>query len=95
MLADLTHDHFEGRAGQTFRATTGEGQILTLELTEVQVGNPAGDGHRTPFSIELVAADHVPQQTFQVEHDELGSFELFLVPLGPSEAGMRYEAVFG
>jgi hypothetical protein len=34
------------------------------------------------------------QQIYQVEHPTLGSFELFLVPVGPDEQGMCYEAVF-
>jgi hypothetical protein len=29
-----------------------------------------------------------------VEHTTLGRFDLFLVPLGPDDAGARYEAVF-
>jgi hypothetical protein len=34
------------------------------------------------------------QQLFGVEHDVLEPFVLFLVPIGPDDAGMRYEAVF-
>ena len=33
-----------------------------------------------------------PQRT--LEHDAMGSFDLFLVPLGPRDGGMMYEAVF-
>jgi hypothetical protein len=36
----------------------------------------------------------LPQMIYRVEHDELGAFELFLVPIGPDAEGMRYEAVF-
>ncbi len=34
------------------------------------------------------------QGTFDLEHDQIGSFALFLVPIGPDAEGMRYEAVF-
>jgi hypothetical protein len=36
----------------------------------------------------------LPQTTYRVEHDALGSFDLFLVPLQPDRGGARYEAVF-
>ena len=57
---------------------------------------PEGDQGRAPFSLEFTDPDpeHVPQQTVEVRHEELGEFPLFVVPLGPSENGMRYEAVF-
>ena len=29
-----------------------------------------------------------------VEHDEMGSCEIFLVPVGPDSVGMVYEAIF-
>jgi hypothetical protein len=35
----------------------------------------------------------VRQQICTLSHHDLGSFELFLVPLGPDERGMRLEAV--
>jgi uncharacterized protein DUF6916 len=31
----------------------------------------------------------------RVEHEELGALDVFLVPIGPDQAGMCYEAVFG
>lgn len=37
---------------------------------------------------------HVPQGIHRVEHEQLGSLEIFLVPLGPDQQGMRYEAIF-
>ena len=52
---------------------------------------------REPFSIEFHARTphHVPQQMFVVAHESMGTFDLFLVPLGPDAEGQRYEAVFG
>jgi len=29
-----------------------------------------------------------------MEHEKLGTFDLFIVPLGPDSAGMRYEVIF-
>jgi hypothetical protein len=99
MPDSLTHNDFQGRTGDTFTAKGQDGQELALEMTDVEVPDPGPDGHpdghRSPFWVEFVGAEHLPQQTFSVEHAELGTFDLFLVPLGPSDKGMRYEAVFG
>jgi hypothetical protein len=96
MLDKLTLDDFKDRVGETFTATAADGRVLTLTLTSVD-GLPARpEADRTPFSVEFrdEAQDHVPQQIVAVEHPQMGAFDLFVVPLGPSDQGMRYEAVF-
>jgi len=35
-----------------------------------------------------------PQRIYHIEHDGKGSFDLFLVPVGPRNGGMEYEAIF-
>ena len=103
MLDKLTVDDFKSRIGETFRATPQEGEPLELQLSradpspyveEEQAERPA---ERAPFSLEFHSPlpQHVPQQIFAIEHDEMGKFDLFLVPLGPDAEGHRYEAVFG
>ena len=45
----------------------------------------------------------MPQGIYRLEHEQLGTLEFFIVPVGPPEAAdseaagtaMRYEAVFG
>jgi hypothetical protein len=39
-------------------------------------------------------AQALPQDTYRVEHPQLGAFPLFLVPVGPKQADVWYEAVF-
>jgi hypothetical protein len=29
-----------------------------------------------------------------MEHEEIGAFDIFLVPIGPDEEGLLYEAIF-
>jgi hypothetical protein len=97
MLDKLTIDDFSGRIGETFAATAQEGHDLLLTLRSADaLYAPPGDQARTPFSLVFTDPDpeHVPQQTVDVVHEELGAFPLFVVPLGPSDDGMRYEAVF-
>ena len=95
MLETLTHNEFQGRQGETFAAKTGDGQTFDLELLDVDVKGTEPEGHRTPFSVFFKTDEHIPQQTVGVEHEEMGSFDLFIVPLGPLPGGMRYEAAFG
>ncbi len=97
MLDKLRIEDFSGRVGETFRATAEGERTLTLTLDAVEaLPRPVGDGGREPFSLEFhdEARDHVPQQTVAIEHDEMGSFDLFVVPLGPGPDGMRYQAIF-
>jgi hypothetical protein len=44
-----------------------------------------------PFDLRVPP---LPQHIYALEHTSLGKLELFLVPIGPDERGMRYQAVF-
>jgi hypothetical protein len=105
MLDKLTIDHFKEHIGSTFQATpTLGGDAFELELRRADpspfLGEESDEAKkergRDPFSVEFHSRlpQHEPQQIFDVEHEKLGKFELFLVPLGPDADGHRYEAVF-
>lgn len=70
---------------------------IEAELIEVsELGAPPFN-QRQPFSIVLRTRQknqYLVQAIYQVEHAEMGTLDLFLVPLGPDKEGMRYEAVF-
>ena len=36
----------------------------------------------------------LPQKLYTLQHDQMGEFEIFLVPLSQNDQGFRYEAVF-
>ena len=67
------------------------GQATETELVEAAATGQPGPG-RTPFSLvfRAPAGSLYPQAIYAVEHDELGSFEIFLVPIAED----LYEAVF-
>ena len=96
MLEDFTLATFADRLGDTFRVGEGAG-VLDLELVEVSAGVAREGAARVPFAIAFRGPPEpvLPQQIYRFEHDELGAFDLFIVPIGPGEAGMQYEAVFG
>ncbi|HEY7066457.1 MAG TPA: hypothetical protein VII06_33600 [Chloroflexota bacterium] len=99
MLESFTFATFAERLGEAFRAHAGDGPPLALELIEATdlSGGKAPADRRAPFSLVLRGplTPLLPQQIYRLEHDALGAFDLFIVPIGPDAHGMRYEAVFG
>ena len=37
---------------------------------------------------------YLPQYTYRLEHEALGTLEIFMVPVGRDKNGFRYEAIF-
>ena len=97
----LTLDDFTPLVGTAFTITFPDG---VFELTLVAV-EPLGtraprpdvpDFRTTPFSLVFLGplAPILPQQTWDLAHPALGTHGIFLVPIGPGQGRMRYEAVF-
>lgn len=100
MLDHLTHDDFARHLSERFEIALSDGERLALALDEVTplgAVTAAAGGGRRPFSLLFRHPRRdafLPQRTYQLEHPTLGTLALFLVPLGPDGAGMRYEAIF-
>jgi hypothetical protein len=102
MSADFTAETFEPHVGERFRIAAEEGEMIELELEEVTAGHDeatrsaSAAGLRPPFSIVVKGPFDplLPQKTYSLEHEELGSFDLFIVPIGRDPSGTQYEAVF-
>ena len=91
MSVELVTGTFEPHLGDTFTASPSHsGEPLALVLSSCAESPHARPDHPA-FSLTFEASDPTPreQQIFALEHAELGQFELFLVPLGPT----TYEAV--
>lgn len=97
MLASLTFGDFFERVGETFRVEGPSGAFpLTLvEATDLARRESPRPG-RCPFSVIFLGPPTpvLTQGIRALEHATLGRLEIFLVPIGPDAAGMRYEAVF-
>ncbi len=96
MLEDLTQVHFSQHLNETFRIGP-EDEAINAVLTEAKLlGSGGSDETRAPFSLVFRGPIEpaLPQGTYEVTNDAMGTLEIFLVPIGTSEAGMRYEAVF-
>lgn len=101
-LGSLTAADFAEQLTTVFRLQTGA-ETLPIELVEVRRATYADDpaavapaGRREPFNLLFRGprSPYARQGTHRLEHDRLGTLEIFLVPLGPDATGMRYEAVF-
>ena len=70
-------------------------QAATAELELVEVADGSAPGH-VNFSLLFRGPLQplLPQQIYPVEHDRLGRFDLFIVPVKRDAQGLYYEAVF-
>jgi hypothetical protein len=101
VLETFTLSTFAQYLGQKFRIGLDSAHRLEVELIEA---NSLGEGpsggeeskKRAPFSLVFRGPKDLllPQRIYPFEHEGLGSFPIFIVPIGVDENGLRYEAVF-
>ena len=90
---------FKEVVGSRFRIHWGTGDSAELELVSAEglKASSQRPGGREPFAL-IFRADstrfYLPQAVYRLDHEKVGSLEIFLVPVGPDEKGMRFEAVF-
>jgi hypothetical protein len=98
MTEPLTKDAFAPLLHKRFTLPDTPDQSLALELIEV-----SGDDHATAltkgheyFALKFRGPAQVflPQRTYRLAHEELGTHEVFLVPVAQDAEGFYYEAVF-
>ena len=102
MLETFTINTFTGQEGTTFRLSLASGAILEATLLQVitlSAKGPSGEElprKRTPFSLifRVPAPDRFEQKIYRMEHSVIGTFELFLVPIGRDSEGYQCEAIF-
>jgi hypothetical protein len=87
----LTIQDFASQLHTRFRVASRES--YELELTEV---SDHSNAQLEQFSLIFtgITSPWLQQNTYTLDHPQLGRCELFLVPIGPGDAGMRYEAIF-
>ena len=104
MLENFTYATFAGRLGDIFGLHAGPAEVVALELvqatdlgsrSDVAGGEGApGQGERFAITFQGPRDRLLPQGTYQFEHEQIGSFPLFIVPVGTTKGGIQYEAVF-
>jgi hypothetical protein len=94
MLDDLHQESFAACVNTDFQVIHPGSAHFDLRLIEVT------DQARTPqqeaFSVVFhgPAGRFIPQGLYQLKHEALGEFEIFLVPIAKDNDGYQYEAIF-
>lgn len=93
-----TLEAFRAWQGDTFSTETADGPVLVrLERVVAREDLPPRPDGAVPFVLEFVQCGGpvtLPQATWWLAHPGGARVMVFLVPLGPEDGAMRYEAVF-
>ena len=98
MSDEFTLERFLPHVGEVFHVRVQESLAVPMLLSELT--RLANDGYRVrrrePFSLvfHASAGSRLEQQIYLIEKPGMKPFECFLVPIGPDQFGMRYEAVY-
>lgn len=100
-LEKFTQAMFSEAVGTVFRVQINAEVTTELQLVEVTPGISATANNREAakydsFSLMFQGPGEqfLPQKMYPFEHDKLGRFELFIVPVGKEGGVFRYQAVF-
>ena len=98
-LAEMSFATFAGLLHSRFRVQASETTSVEVELIEATPHESAGEAAQADvrnFSLVFVGPSNqfLPQQTYGFAHDKLGTFDLFIVPVGKDRKGFQYEAIF-
>jgi hypothetical protein len=77
-----------------FHLDHGGDKAVPLKLIEFKEGSEIAGYDQ--FVLLFHGPNHfvLPQQTYQLKHDHIGEFDLFLVAVNSDSNGLYYEAVF-
>jgi len=94
MSAQLTRAMFEQNLNSRFWLRNGDGERTPLDLIELKNGHPSLPAEQFSLLFRGDQSKIHPQSIYQVEHDVIGRFDLFLVPVDRNDQGTFYQAVF-
>ena len=97
-LGSVNHEDFQACLGQTFTAMPGDGDALELELIQVKSNgafDPKVDARQSFSALFRGPLEpSLPQRLYGIDNATFNEQFLFLVPVGPDERGMLYDATF-
>jgi len=97
MLDKLTHQDFQACLNHKVQITYGGGTLeVELIACRTLAASRRNDASREPFSLIFRGprVPILPQGTYPFVGGPADGLEIFIVPVGPDEAGMRYEVIF-
>lgn len=93
----LMVEDFQPHVGTVFMGKISEGEVPFMLVEARALRDSAAPFEaRIPFSL-LFRNEAVllfPQQTYTVQHPEMGDMAIFMVPIARESAGFLYQAVF-
>ena len=105
MLDQVTVSVFVPHLGERFSLEGAPEGVADLELFRAEkssfgsLADGPTSGFRESFSLMFLGPEGIPlpQGMYTLTHPSLGTFSLFLVPMGPGRQSprLRYEAIFG
>jgi hypothetical protein len=97
MAVALTEKEFSQHLNTRFQLKLDD-QKVELELVEVKGYLPQAHEQtgmeRFSVFFDGPGSVRLPQRLYALAHEQMGEFEIFLVPISGHEKGFRYEAVF-
>jgi hypothetical protein len=94
MAAELRHEVFSRHLNTNFRISLGESNTLEVDLDTVNELQLSSRQERFAIIFRGPREPLLPQGSYRFEHDEMGEFILFIVPLRQDDHSTFYEAVF-
>jgi hypothetical protein len=102
MLDTFTVEKFAPHVGDTFQVFYNDTSAVELTLgSATELGNESAKewsvtSGRAPFALVFIGSSQflLGQGMYRFEHAKMEPFVIFLVPTGPNEQGMQYEAIF-
>jgi hypothetical protein len=93
MFDTLHYADFTPHLNTPFHLRLGE-EVLELKLIQVEEYNSTPQQERFALFFRAPQTAPAEQAIYQLEHAQLGSGSLFLVPIGRDAEGLQYEATF-
>lgn len=94
MEASLTHEEFSKHTNTKFQVQADENNHVELEL--IRISELKLYPRQEEFTLEFRGSLNafLGQGVRNFSHDQMGQFELFIVPIKQDEQGFYYEAIF-
>lgn len=94
-MAELLNlSSFSEHLNTKFRVRPDDSTVIETELIVAEDGGSTPRQERFSLTFRGPHEPYLPQHIYRIEHDQMGTLELFLVPIGRDEDGFQYEAVF-
>ena len=91
-LEQMKPAHFEGLVGEEFAIVDSPLSLTLTSVVRIKSPSPRGE----PFSLIFAAPKNASggQGIYRLRHATLGTLEIFLVPIAPTDGYPQFEAVF-